>query len=88
LCATDEPYYNPGLALALEESRNDLRATPHIGIAWSMGETGNYVDLSEDDIGSGGEGAGTNTVPSGVKDGEEEKFDYNLLPSPQWRALV
>jgi hypothetical protein len=31
-----------------------------------LSEMGNYVDLSEDDIGSGEGGEGTNSGPSGV----------------------
>jgi hypothetical protein len=38
------------------------------------------IDLSEDDIGSGGGVEGTTSGPSSIKDGEEEKLDRNDGP--------
>jgi hypothetical protein len=79
LRATIDPHNNPGLTLALEESRNDLRAMAaplSASIAWSARETGNYVDLDDYDIGSRGGTVCTSVGPNGVKDGEEEKLDY------------
>jgi hypothetical protein len=35
--------------------------------------------LSEDDVDPRAGGEGTTICPSSVKDGEEEKFDYNLF---------
>jgi hypothetical protein len=72
LHAADDPDYNLGLALTLEESRNDLRAMVaplYVGIVWLMRETCNYVDLCDDDSGSRGGGEGTNADPSGIKYG-------------------
>jgi hypothetical protein len=72
LPAADDPDYNLGLALTLEESRNDLRAMVaplYVGIVWLKRGTCNCVDLCDDDSGSRGGGEGTNADPSGIKDG-------------------
>jgi hypothetical protein len=80
LPGADDPNDYPGLALSLQESRNDLMRWHGAFIyRQSMHETGNYVALSDDGGGLGGAGERTSTSLSGVKDGVEEKFDYILF---------